>query len=340
MKNTRKNRRAVCAALIAAALICGAFTAIPIEADAEYAADVSPAVEVIRARTKLFKALAPAGTVSFEKEDFTRLLGGNTEHIVLLSLPEIGTLTVNGVPVQTNQPIKTEMISKMRYSADEAEGVRSFRFKDAGQLNLSALECVLNVCSDPTPPECGDIDLRTYRDVMILAALSETDEVEIMTAPANGVLTLSGRSVIYRPRTGFEGKDVFTYRLKGNGGVSLTAKVKVTVEKPFGNLFFADMKDSLRHREAIDLYRFTSLEPEKDENSNWIFDPDEIVSAQAVQRALREADPDTEEPVLLLPDETMTRIELAALVSQRANAGQSREKDFFGRLMVFFGGGD
>ena len=337
MKKPMKNRRVFGAAL-AAALICGALCALSFGAGAEFAADVSPAIGIIRAKTKLFKALAPAGSANFEKEDFTGLLGKEAEHVVLLSLPVNGTLSLNGVPLQTNQPIQVRMLGGISYSAAESEGTDSFRFKDAGKENPAALECVISVRADPTPPECKDLSLRTYRDVMIPAKLGESSEAEIMTSPSNGVLTLSGQDVIYRPKTGFEGKDTFTYRLRDNGSVSRTATVSVTVEKPYKNLFFADMKDSPEHREAIDLYRFTSLEPETDENSNPVFNPDAAVSAQEAQRALREAAPEAEEPVLLLPDENLTRLELARLVSQRASADQGRQKDFFGRLMEFFGG--
>ncbi|MBQ9543878.1 MAG: hypothetical protein IJV00_01975, partial [Clostridia bacterium] len=319
---------------------CAAILALSFAADAEYSADVSPAIEIIRAKTKLYKSLSPAGSAGFRKDEFISLLGDGTEHVVLLTLPVSGELTLNGVPLETDQPIKTDMLPKMIYSAPGAEGTAGFFFKDASRTNSSALECVINVCADPTPPECGDIDLKTYRDVMIPVTLSASDGVEIMSAPQNGVLTLSGRTAIYRPKTGFEGKDSFTYRLKGEGGVSRTAKVNVNVEKPFNNLFFADMKDSPDHKAAIDLYRYTSLEPEKDGFSNFIFAPDELIEAEEAQRVLREADPDAGEPVLLLPEEKMTKLELARLVSARAEAAKGAEKDFFGRLREFFGAND
>ncbi len=328
-------KRLICAAL-AAAMTLGAAALAP-EVAAEYAADVSPAIEIIRGKTKMYKALAPLSETGFGREDFSRLLGGSAEHVVLLTLPVNGSLRLNGVELKTNQPIKADMLSGLSYVSGANEGTDRFTFKDAGQTNSSALECVITVCADPTAPDCPDLELKTYRDVMIGVELGEK-EVEIVSAPPRGMLTLSGGKAVYRPQTGFEGRDSFTYRITEGGLVSREATVSVTVEKPYENLFFADMADSTEHREAIDLYRFTSLEPETDDHANCVFDPDAAVSAQEAQRALREADPKAEEPVLLLPDETMTRMELARLVSRRAREGEDRQKDFFGRLMEFFGG--
>jgi len=52
----------------------------------------------------------------------------------------------------------------------------------------------------------------------------------VVTAPANGAVTLNGSTAHYVPKPGFGGADAFEYVAEGPGGDSVPAKVSITVE--------------------------------------------------------------------------------------------------------------
>lgn len=60
----------------------------------------------------------------------------------------------------------------------------------------------------------------------------EFDAVAVAQAPNHGTATVNGLSVTYAAQAGYSGTDSFTYTLTGPGGVSLPARVTVTVDPP------------------------------------------------------------------------------------------------------------
>ena len=69
--------------------------------------------------------------------------------------------------------------------------------------------------------------------IPVLANDSDVDgdtlTVTSVTAPANGTSSNSGNAVLYTPRTGFFGTDIFSYTISDGKGGSATATVTVTV---------------------------------------------------------------------------------------------------------------
>jgi Bacterial Ig domain/HYR domain/Secretion system C-terminal sorting domain len=57
----------------------------------------------------------------------------------------------------------------------------------------------------------------------------------VMSNPANGTAVVNGNNIVYTPRAGFCGNDVFTYKILNNSNLSAIATVNVSVTCPVAN---------------------------------------------------------------------------------------------------------
>ncbi|MCA1326899.1 putative Ig domain-containing protein [Herbaspirillum sp. alder98] len=89
----------------------------------------------------------------------------------------------------------------------------------------------------PPPPIAGAASVNvTYNanatPVTLVLSGGTAASVSIGTAPAHGTATVNGTAITYKPATGYNGPDSFTYRATNPGGTSAPATVSVTMTAP------------------------------------------------------------------------------------------------------------
>ncbi len=134
----------------------------------------------------------------------------------------------------------------IRYSPNSGYvGEDSFRYsvKDSDGQTASARVTVTVVPEGGAPPIARDDHATTVRNQAITVDVLANDVdpdgdpltvVKVDRAGASGFAAIApgGRTVIYRPRSGFSGEDGFSYTIEDNTGRRGTARVRITVESP------------------------------------------------------------------------------------------------------------
>ncbi len=277
-------------------LLCLALCPILPVGALEYETDVSPAIEILRNQTKLRKSTASQSNVSFSRNDFRQLLGKGATHVTILDLPQGGALHFDGVELEQGQTIAISDAERLRFvSASQGSILTEFHFKDSSKTNACAMECILSLGEEKTI-DSNDRWMETYRDCMTQITLLDDSEWEagwtlhFCSAPSNGLLSTDGKGTVrYAPQTGFEGTDGFRYQLVHQDGRSTPeADVRIRINAPYRDVFFANLKRSPLHAMAVDFCKFTSYEPAKDENGTYLFDLEATFSAEEVTGMLEE----------------------------------------------------
>ncbi len=344
-------------------ILCVLIPFVPVNAES-YQGDLTPAIQVIRNKTKLHKHAPLATGVRFSKEDFQTLLGKASTHLTVLTLPVCGKLVLNGLEVEAGQSIALNDADELSFVPGQEEELEtSFQFKCADRTNANALECVirLNDSSDISAPE--ELTVSTYRDVMVSIPLKDGERVMkegrviIASSPARGILSLQeDGSVSYRPKTGYEGRDSFCYRiLDACGALSAQTQVNIKVESPYMDVFFADLKDSPYHCAAIDFMKYTDFEAVKNEQGYYLFEAEAPISLDQVETMIsgvleREQyyqevfEEEGSSPVESILEEVpanangeTTRLEAALAISRALAQTKESEQGLLERIMHLFG---
>ena len=316
-----------------------------VTADKAPGEDISPAIAVIRKRTALRKSAGVSQIAHFETGDFKDILGQGATHVCITEAPVNGNLFFDGMELAPYSPVSVEDANKLVYHAPDSECVAVFRFKDHNKSDREAISCRVSVKNGLTAPKSRDITARTYRDAATFvdpSVIEEGCKFEIIQAPTSGVASVdkSGR-IIYRPKTGFEGRDKLKFRLlNGDGLCSAVSTIDMEVTKPYKDVFFADLTDDPLQKAAIDLASCTSMEFEKDGEGRLIFDPDRTLTSSEAMKILetsgKSEGPLSETSLILIPDEELTRAELALTVSAYTNASRSENKNLFEKFLDLF----
>lgn len=352
-----KGRLVAC--LVGACIAAGGLSSSVLAATASQRTnwDLSPAIDIIRSKTKLHKQNQPGSAIFFQEDDFSQLFSRGTTHLTVVSLPTNGTLQFLGSPVVQNQTIALRDVHQLCFVPSTPTEQRShFTFKEAQGAAHQALECQITLADwEEAPPQPQLQTWNTYRDVWILEQLpqlQEGDRVSIEAATQHGLLELfPNGQICYRPQTGFEGRDGFTYTVTDAQGRQWEeGKVIIKVESPYQNVYFSDLKDSADHCAAIDFCKYTGLTPQADENGVYTFDPSQILEKQVFlenlsllirrnsteQEVFEPTDIEEAESYLEshLPDNApLTRLNGARLISQLVKGQKLKEKTFLEKLM-------
>lgn len=263
---------------------------LPIRAEA-HTADLTPAIPIIRNQTKLYKHGLTETSVEFTSQDFRGLLGEDASHITIVSLPVGGILTYQDLAVDKGQSIPLRDVSLLRFTpATKEELCVSFVFNATGERDDKALECVISLRDSSAEFSTEEKTFSTYRDVcreLPLCEEASTQKILVTSAPNHGILSLDQKSCVYYPQTGFQGKDHFRYRiLDSSGAVSEELQVNLRVEEPYQDVFFSDLKNSPHHYAAIDFVKYTDFPISKDENGQYLFEQDALISLTEVKEML------------------------------------------------------
>ena len=224
---------------------------------------LSPGLSVIAARCGMVVSGVPGGEVVFTRDDFARAVGYVPESITITARPDlaVGQLTIGNVVVPEGQVLSRSSLDKMAFmpsnlpasqdtvfyfTADGSayEYACSVRLRDADSRNdAPTLECATAASLSARVPEggiCGGI---------LAASDPEDDEMifEITSYPRHGSVLLTDSSsgrYVYRPTSGYTGRDSFTYTVRDEwGNYSGEAEVNVTVSR-FSAPDYADMAGS------------------------------------------------------------------------------------------------
>ncbi len=255
-------RRKIFAYLVFLCMIT-ALAVLPSFAAEDEEALLSPGLDVIAAKCEMVVSGAPGGEVVFTREDFARAVGYVPESIKITGRPDlaVGQLTIGSVVVPEGQVLSRSSLDKMAFmpsnlpaaqdtvfyfTADGSayEYACSVRLRDAGTTNSApTLECATAASLSARVPEggiCGGI---------LAASDPEGDEMvfEITSYPRHGSVIITDSSngrYVYRPTSGYTGRDSFTYTVRDEwGNYAGEAEVNVTVSR-FSAPDYADMAGS------------------------------------------------------------------------------------------------
>ena len=151
------------------------------------------------------------------------------------------------------------------FPAKNQSGTFLFQYYASDGLESSApvsLTIVVNPANDP--PEVFNQNLITEKDETLEITLSGYDidqdllSFEIIQPPAKGRLKRVDNIWAYTPKTGFQGKDAFTYQANdSNGGLSNIGKISIRVGVPDAAIYTDEDTPIL-----IDLFAITDFNPD------------------------------------------------------------------------------
>ncbi|MDB6027986.1 MAG: hypothetical protein JWM68_4209 [Verrucomicrobiales bacterium] len=99
---------------------------------------------------------------------------------------------------------------------------RNYTPKDVTAVD-DALTAYAGTATQILPADLTHNDVSLFNDVLSISAVGTS---------TNGTVVLSTNSISYTPKTGFVGKDTFTYTVKDESGATSTAKVTMDVQGP------------------------------------------------------------------------------------------------------------
>ncbi len=250
---------------------------------------LSPALEVIRAESRLVKCCAGGARVSFSAEEFLTLTGTDFEYLTVTKTPPLsdGVLKLAGVDVFPGQRVSLSGLSYLSFVPSRSfEGETCFSFSVAAVgWEGKESKCVIRYAErENMPPVAVSTTVETYKNLTVSAALGVYDPDGDKTTqlirryPHGGTLHVEDGVLTYTPREGFLGADSFVYTAVdsfGNKSDSATVDIKVTESK--SGIYFADMRDSAAHLAAIraaeeELVTYTLI------GNSYYFEPAEEVS--------------------------------------------------------------
>ncbi len=113
-------------------------------------------------------------------------------------------------------------------------GTASFRFTATNAGGTSAPSAAMNITVLPAAPVVAARSVSVTFQLPLAIDLTAqitgvSTSIAVITAPTNGMTSVSGNIVTYTPNAGYLGPDSFTYQATGPGGMSGTATVSITV---------------------------------------------------------------------------------------------------------------
>lgn len=245
-------------------------------------ARLSPTMDIIASRMER-KCCVTGGTVySFEEDDFDEFLSADDKMLRVASLPPAseGVLTLSGSAIKEGQNIDSSLLERLCFSP-------SFDFKGQTDIVFEADGSQLIMCMNVVPeanfaPETGDMSVETQKNIALFCNFHAADpdgdsfDIEIVEYPSHGNVRITGEGqLVYRPLSGYVGKDSFSYRAEDEyGNVSGVSKVQVKVSRPAAEIYFDDMDNHWAHNSAVKMAS-TGLMTGERIDGKLCFNPDE-----------------------------------------------------------------
>lgn len=245
--------------------------------------NVSPAIDVIRRNKTLEKCGIIGQSIAFSKSEYQALTGEDLQYITITSLPQNGSLRLNGVSVANGQTVTFASLDYMTFTPSSSSKNAEFTFRCNGEAwENTDLKCRMTFFETRNmPPIISGGEVNTYKNAGCEISLDifEPDgdgyTVKVDTYPVSGSLRIVNGSLWYIPKQDYTGKDTAVIRAVDKyGNSSRSAVFDIVVTNSKSGIFFEDMITSPFHTQAIALAEngiFTykkcdgrySFEPEK-----------------------------------------------------------------------------
>lgn len=260
---------------------------------ASYSGELSPAIDIIKNKTKFIKSGTVQSDVIFSAEDFDKGFGIKVDKVTVKTLPPVkdGILKLAGTAVASGQEIPREKLGMLKFvpNAKNASQTDFIVFHSSNES--TELKCTVTLGEGINfSPSAYEAAFSTLRNVILCKTLQafdpEDDELqfEIVSAPKNGVLTLTNAAngnFEYFPKENFCGNDSFEYRVKDSfGNTSDVEKVTVKVEKPLSDIYFSDMTKHWAHNAAIKTATKGFIPLSYSSEGYAVFNPDQTVTRE------------------------------------------------------------
>ncbi|MCQ2354663.1 MAG: S-layer homology domain-containing protein [Clostridia bacterium] len=242
------------------------FGTLPVSAEEKTSAVLfSPGLDVIAASCELIVSTTPDKEAILTAEDFEHATGAGFKSITLCTRPDatVGQLLSGSLVVPAGQTVTAADLSRRSLSFVPSASVVSgdtaeFTFTaDGSPYAYTCRIVVTDAAKSNSAPrlDCAtsaSLTALTYTGYVCGGQLSGIDPdgdalmYEIVNYPSHGCLTLTDASAgtyLYRPASGYSGKDSFTYTVRDSLGnyADGTAKVSVNVSRYNVPVDFADM---------------------------------------------------------------------------------------------------
>ncbi len=259
-----------------------------------YTAELSPAIDIIKNKSKFIKSGTTQSDVIFSADDFDRAYNIKVKTITVKTLPPVkdGILKIDGAAVVSGQEIQRGKLGTLKF-VPNANNVSSTSFivYHSGD-ETTQLKCTISLSDGINfSPSATQSTFSTLRNITLCKTLQAFDpeddnlQYEIVTAPENGILTLVDSqegTFSYMPKANFCGNDSFEYRVVDEyGNVSEKEKVKIKVEKPSSNIYFSDMTGHWAHNAAIKTASSGIMPISYNQNGYAVFNPDTKVTRES-----------------------------------------------------------
>ncbi len=264
MRVTKKWLVPLAAACVAVAL--GVTTGVALRASRKASSSVvSVGVQRVADAARLAVSAPVGESVRFDAAFFDRVLGGEALcSIQLTRLPDAtaGKLMLGYGEASRGQTVKRENLSYLSFTPC-GDGEASFSFMPVGENGELGYEvsCVIRfIEGDNGAPVGESADVYTHAGLSLGGVLEASDPdgdalyFEVSTYPKNGTVMLNGKTGAYTyvPRAGFDGEDVFCWRVQDeNGAFGEERECRVSVMPHEAGYFFADMEGNGAHSAAL-----------------------------------------------------------------------------------------
>ena len=192
-------------------------------------------------------------TLPFNATDFTNAFSDGDDDLLtkiqIVSLPENGTLLLNGVLVQAGDEITAAELEQLTFEpADHFAGTVSFTWNGYDSTAYAAEPSTVTLTIGEQNDGMPVADIATFQtdeNTTLTGSLAEfisdpegrglVYEATPVVGPVHGPLTINPDGTFtYVPEAGYRGKDTFTYRVcdQGNPEECTTGTVKLIVGEP------------------------------------------------------------------------------------------------------------
>ena len=255
---------------------------------------ISPAIDVIADQSSVIKsAQAENGEISFEVNDFDKMLLCHVSSVKVTALPEktAGYLMLDNLYVVENQVIYREDFDSLRLVSKNETVNASFKFKPNAQEY--EIECaLLSLDEKNLAPTSGGgivVSASTIKNIACSGTLlgfdPEGDELvfEITKQPKKGLLTLTNEKTgdyLYTPYQNKRGRDTFSYRVRDKyGNYSEECKVEIKIERKKSSYVFNDVEKS-DLLAVISVCESGIMEPTVNADKTLSFSPDKEITRE------------------------------------------------------------
>ena len=222
--------------------------------------DVSPAIDVLRRQTSIKKSVMNGEEASFGRAEYEKAVGTGIQYITVTSLPESGSLKLNGIQVAVGQTVAASSLENLELVKAENAVSASFTFRvSASGWEMTDIKCTVDFSdSRNMPPVVKNCSVESRKNVTQIIPIDvfEPDGDSVVLVfdeyPVSGSAVIDGRRIVYTPCENFVGSDSFVLHASDEyGNESEKAAFDVTVEN--SDLVFCDMSSSASHSDAITL---------------------------------------------------------------------------------------